>query len=322
MNVLSGYPPDEAGSLETFRYRQSQAPALFLGAYVPESSGRRIIGYVCATTSSSPSVTHESMSVHESGPSVCIHSVCVAQEYRRKGVALALLKEYLSRLGKMETSGIRPERALVIAHEELTGLYEKSGFELVGKSSVVHGSRPWYELRKELSPPSAPVEPPTMPAGIWEQLQLASTSRKRPQAQLLVAFPNGAQDLVSDDGQGTLKNKYDILCPRDGCGSVILTSGAASLVERASVQLDQPGNTSASPLAPLPPPPVTINWWLVTPNVMTFENIGFTNSIISEAASKKIKLLICAECDLGPLGWCEEGGSEFWLASSRVGYRQ
>ena len=34
----------------------------------------------------------------------------------------------------------------------------------------------------------------------------------------------------------------------------------------------------------------------------------------------KLKLLACAECDLGPLGWCEEGGKEFWLACTRVGY--
>jgi hypothetical protein len=36
---------------------------------------------------------------------------------------------------------------------------------------------------------------------------------------------------------------------------------------------------------------------------------------------KKLKLLACAECDLGPLGWSEEGGTEFWLTCSRVGYR-
>lgn len=33
-----------------------------------------------------------------------------------------------------------------------------------------------------------------------------------------------------------------------------------------------------------------------------------------------MKLLLCAECDLGPVGWCEEGGSEFYLACNRVGY--
>lgn len=36
--------------------------------------------------------------------------------------------------------------------------------------------------------------------------------------------------------------------------------------------------------------------------------------------AKKLKFLICADCDLGPLGWAEEGGNEFWLACSRVKY--
>lgn len=35
----------------------------------------------------------------------------------------------------------------------------------------------------------------------------------------------------------------------------------------------------------------------------------------------RLKLLSCADCDLGPLGWCVEGGQEFWLLCERVGYR-
>jgi hypothetical protein len=32
-------------------------------------------------------------------------------------------------------------------------------------------------------------------------------------------------------------NKFDLLCPRDGCGSVILKNGVAKLIEAASVQV-------------------------------------------------------------------------------------
>lgn len=78
---------------------------------------------------------------------------------------------------------------------------------------------------------------------------------------------------------------------------------------------------------------------------MAFENIGFTRpvqpltnsgksicllnhlrnffiTICGNAffAGQQLKLLACAECDLGPLGWSEEGGSEYWLACSRVSY--
>jgi hypothetical protein len=94
-------------------------------------------------------------------------------------------------------------------------------------------------------------------------------------------------------------------------------------------------------LPPLPEPPQTVQWWLITPSPMEFENVGFTRpvqpltelgaSLRSPLSSflcthvhcegRKIKLLTCAECDLGPLGWSEEGGSEFWLSCSRVAYR-
>jgi hypothetical protein len=35
---------------------------------------------------------------------------------------------------------------------------------------------------------------------------------------------------------------------------------------------------------------------------------------------KKVKWLICAECDLGPVGWGFEGGKEAWVALDRVRY--
>ena len=42
--------------------------------------------------------------------------------------------------------------------------------------------------------------------------------------------------------------------------------------------------------------------------------------MVYSCLGKQLKLLACAECDLGPLGWSEESGSEFWLACARVGY--
>jgi guanine nucleotide exchange factor len=77
------------------------------------------------------------------GRSVCIHSVCVDKKYHRQGVALNLLKDYISRL---RASGLY-DRTLLIAHEELIPLYKKAGFTLVGKSPVTHGPRPWFEMR-------------------------------------------------------------------------------------------------------------------------------------------------------------------------------
>jgi hypothetical protein len=62
---------------------------------------------------------------------------------------------------------------------------------------------------------------------------------------------------------------------------------------------------------------------------MVFENIGFSRTLPADglhaeplAGSRPVKLLICAECDLGPLGWVEEGssGMTYWLVFNRVGY--
>lgn len=154
------------------------------------------------------------MSVHcaeEGTPLVCIHSVVVAKEYRHKGVASALLKEYHRRIRNAEESGrnVRPNSAgggnstfggltpsngtstpassnsnsnlpststnaitsflnkskdknaskdisrgyeafALLAHEELTGLYEKAGFKIQGHSHIQYGSGGWLEMRKDI----------------------------------------------------------------------------------------------------------------------------------------------------------------------------
>ena len=93
------------------------------------------------------------MSKHVPGSSsVCIHSVCVAPEYRKQKVGLGLINEYVSRLSSSRGDSKPYARILLIAHEELRGFYEQAGFEWVGRSAVVHGSKPWYEMRKELQP--------------------------------------------------------------------------------------------------------------------------------------------------------------------------
>lgn len=275
------------------------------------------------------------MSVHEpSGTSVCIHAVCVAEEHRRQGIALGLLREYVSRLERAAQEGAAYERILLITHEDMRSLYEKAGFEWLGRSKVVHGPAPWYEMRKVLVDPT-PVQ--SIPPNIWEALQRATTSRAVPEARLLPSFARGIEEVSeSAAGSSVATNKHDLLCPRQGCGSIILKDNVATLVERESVVLE-PANMHNSPLPPMPTPPALQKWWRVTPNAMAFENIGFSKSIESHGMrflscifssalnsfidGKRLKLLSCAECDLGPLGWCAEGGSEFWLASTRVGYR-
>ena len=71
--------------------------------------------------------------------------------------------------------------------------------------------------------------------GLWDALQRAPRSKESPPSRLLSEFANGIADVVStDDGSA---NKYDLLCPRRQCGSIILKKGVATMVEKPSIQV-------------------------------------------------------------------------------------
>lgn len=271
-----GFPEDEAASLESLqsvsslrgplprellgltppahRYRQRHAGDYFLGAYEVDSSSpddgssrrrrRLLIGYTCATLTRQPTLTHEAMSTHEpEGTHVAIHSVCVATSHRHRGIASALLREYLARLDdagqaqQQQQSSTRPriESALLIAHPELVPLYERAGFTVVGPSAVVHGAKPWVELKRELSRPDASsafssagssstprTDAPPAAEAEEEEGEVRSPGR------LLGYFEGGMADLV-DPKDGT--NKVNLYCPRAECRCLLLRAGAGTWVQ-------------------------------------------------------------------------------------------
>ena len=219
------YPADEAGSYESFAYRQSVAPDLFLGAYDP-SDEKRLIGFICSTLSESESLTHESMTTHDpEGKTICIHSVCVDPGHQRQKIGSALLEEYIRRWANGLYDGIS-----LIAHEELTGFYVAAGFDLIGKSGVVHGSKPWFELRYSLQTriPDAATQRRILEA-LQEQTKQSEVDR--PDKKLLSSFPGGPSELADERGL----NKLKLYCPRKVCRSVILLVRTATLAERPSI---------------------------------------------------------------------------------------
>lgn len=170
---VKGYPQEDAASLDSLKYRQREAPHLFLGAFVPSAppkvSGplsmaghaqRKLIAYACGTGASA--LTARSMKVHSDDEDtwlVCLHSVCVLPEHQKKGVALKLIEEYMKRLKKGEQGKggtIQPKKGYecvaLLAHEELTPLYEKAGFKMLGVSHVNWGTGGWFEMRRYIDP--------------------------------------------------------------------------------------------------------------------------------------------------------------------------
>lgn len=164
-----GYSQEDGASLETLRYRQKEAPHLFFAAYLPTAppkvsgpltmvgpSQRKLIAYACGTAASA--LTARSMKIHSNDEDawlVCLHSVCVAPEYQRRGVALKLIEEYMKRLRKAELGQGGPgmpkkgyECVALLAHEELFPLYIKAGFSVLGVSHVNWGSGGWFEMRR------------------------------------------------------------------------------------------------------------------------------------------------------------------------------
>jgi GNAT superfamily N-acetyltransferase len=143
----ASYPADEAASPETLRYRAEVAPELF--RILAADQSERVLGFVCATAApqGTTHLTVESMANHDvHGTVVCIHSVVVRPDMRRRGLGVDLVIAYVREL---KESG-RYEKALLLSKQRLIPFYQQAGFSLDGPSPVQHGADVWFELRQDL----------------------------------------------------------------------------------------------------------------------------------------------------------------------------
>lgn len=135
------FPPDEAASPKRVAERIHDASRFFLLARDP---GGGVVAMINGTLARAEHLLDESMERHEpDGGSLCVHSVSVHPDARRRGVALRMLRR-LERVAR-ETDGV--QRMLLICKDRLRVLYERAGYSLVGPSAVVHGKDQWYEMR-------------------------------------------------------------------------------------------------------------------------------------------------------------------------------
>lgn len=258
------------------------------------------------------------MSTHiPNAPYVAIHSVCVAADYRRKGVAVALLKEYLARVRAQGRKGAR-----LITHEELVPLYTKAGFELVGESSVVHGERKWWEMKVDFP------EPPAKEV-VESEKAVAAAVEPEVRSPGLVWESFGGMDVLLDVES---RNAGDLFCPRGECRCLLLKAGVAKWVRGhdsdfvvrpsplplfsflhqltpKSFQLPELPRPITSPAPSVP----SSGYWSIS-SPLAFENIGFSrNASLPSSSAATIKYLICADCDHGPLGWHDTEGRDLGL---------
>jgi PhzF family phenazine biosynthesis protein len=168
----SSYPKDEAASRSQLQYRQHQAASFFRCVVLMDeteasvaqvdrhgealdhsrnslNSIGKIVGYVTATRCHQ--FTEKSMKTHDpTGPLLAIHSLVIDSNQRRQGYGAALMKNYIETLMKMKLKyGI--ERVVLMAKADKLAFYVNAGFQVTGKSSIVHGQQPWYNCEMELN---------------------------------------------------------------------------------------------------------------------------------------------------------------------------
>jgi len=102
------------------------------------------------------------------------------------------------------------------------------------------------------------------------------------------------------------KNKDQIFCRR--CPSLVLCPKQATLVEKEFFLPNMFQKNERAPLEGV----TLVDFWLVS-DMMTFENVGFSRTV------DNIKYLICADCEIGPIGWHSVlDKSAYYIAVDRV----
>lgn len=142
---IACFPGDEAASKDNMQKRLMQFPQ---GYIVAEMDGK-IIGHINSGATDKDDISDEALKAligHKANAkNLVIFSVAVLPEYQKRGVASALLRDYIRRA----KSGVH-EVILLLCKENLVNYYAKFGFEDKGLSASTHGGAIWHEMRLNL----------------------------------------------------------------------------------------------------------------------------------------------------------------------------
>ncbi|KAK6174532.1 hypothetical protein SNE40_017789 [Patella caerulea] len=109
-------------------------------------------------------------------------------------------------------------------------------------------------------------------------------------------------DCLQENG----KNKTNIYCQR--CPSLVLSSEQALLTEKEFYLPFMHKKKDKEPFDG-----ETLKDYWVVQDMYTFDNVGFSNTVGTT------KYLICADCEIGPIGWHDTNDKKaFYVAVDRV----
>lgn len=110
-------------------------------------------------------------------------------------------------------------------------MYERSGFKSRGKSEVVHGKDPWFELGIDFKDVNSQISP------FESKEDVDSASVRSPGKRLASSTTTNEtvkKELTTQDG----KNKFDLYCPRAECRCLLVKGGTAKWVVKGSHEND------------------------------------------------------------------------------------
>ena len=136
----STFPPAEACTYDTFRYRLTAYPERFL---VAELDGK-VVGIINGCTTDEPLICDELFEAggHDpKGANQMIFGLGVLPEYQHRGIAAKLMAALID-LSRKEGR----KTVVLTCKEHLIHYYSRFGFENRGVSGSVHGGAVWYDM--------------------------------------------------------------------------------------------------------------------------------------------------------------------------------
>lgn len=135
------FPPAEAASLKSFLERFMAFPECFL---VAELDGK-VVGHIngCVTDEPKlPDALYHNTSLHlPHGPWQTVFGLAVLPEYQHRGIATALMGQFIEQAKKRNKEGI-----ILTCKDEKIGFYEGLGFVCNGVSASSHGGARWNDM--------------------------------------------------------------------------------------------------------------------------------------------------------------------------------
>ena len=141
------FPPNEACSAKSMKERVANAPETFLVAVDKETG--KIAGFLNGVATNEDVFRDEfflDAGLYDpDGKNIMLLGVDVLPEYRRQGLAQAMMEEYARR----EHAKGR-KKLLLTCLDSKVGMYEKFGFTDLGLANSTWGGEEWHEMSMDI----------------------------------------------------------------------------------------------------------------------------------------------------------------------------